>query len=494
MELETSILGSIIPRDLPVEEDDLEPLVPSAEIIQPADSAPSMLVSDRISLERVSNTLPPFTSSQARSRISATTAIPGTALWRSTRLQHLSPPAAAIARLHPAENLETEGDPLSYREALSQSCSTEWKKAIQNEYASLLQNQTWDYVDSVPAEANSIACCWVFRKKINPDGSLRYKARLVIKGYEQIPGVDLGDTFAPVAKLTSLRLFLGHVILNGWETHHLDVVTAFLNRPIDNSVFMNLPEGIEFLAKLPQNICGCHLKKALYRLKQAPRLWFQHINSFLKSIGFIQSANDPNLYLRYKYLLETRIPDVILLLYVDDLLISARNLEAIEEVKALLQAKYSMNNLGPVPQFLGLEVLQDSPNKLRLYQSRFITTVLMQFKMTDCNGVQTPMEPGLRLLPSAETDDLVDQGEYQSLIGSLMYFVVGTRPDIAFAVATLSKFNSKPSKIHYTAAKRVLRYLKQTKTLALTYHTTIPQAFSNYNPQSNIVTGLLLFR
>ena len=217
-------------------------------------------------------------------------------------------------------------------------------------------------------------------------------------------------------------------------------------------------------------------------------MWFQHINSFLKSIGFIQSANDPNLYLRYKYLLETRIPEVILLLYVDDLLISARNLEAIEEVKALLQAKYSMNNLGPVRQFLGLEVLQDSPNKLCLYQSRFIATVLKRFKMTDCNGVQTPMEPGLRLLPSAETDELVDQGEYQSLIGSLMYLVVGTRPDIAFAVATLSKFNSKPSKIHYTAAKRVLRYLKQTKTLALTYHTTIPQAFSNYNPQSNIPT------
>jgi len=130
-----------------------------------------------------------------------------------------------------------------------------------------------------------------------------------------------------------------------------------------------------------------------------------------------------------------------------------------------------MNDLGPVRQLLGLEVLQTSPNKIHLYQERFILTVLKRFQMTDCHGVQTPMESGQRLLLSLETIELADQGEYQSLIGSLMYLVVGTRPDIAFTVTTLSKFNSKPNKIDYMAAKRVLRYLKQTKTLALTYRT-----------------------
>jgi len=171
---------------------------------------------------------------------------------------------AVIANVQVAENSATEGDLLSYREALSQSCSAKWKKAMQDEFASLLQNHTWDYVDLVPAEANSIGCRWVFRKKINPDGSVRHKAGLVIKGYEQIPGVDFGDTFAPVAKLTSLHLILGHAILNGWETHHMDVVTAFLNPPIDNSVFIDLPEGIEYLAELPHTITACHFKKALY--------------------------------------------------------------------------------------------------------------------------------------------------------------------------------------------------------------------------------------
>lgn len=485
MELETSILGSIIPRDLPVEEDDLEPLAPAEETLLPADPSPSILVPDRISVETVSD-MPPAPRTEAQSRISASTTIPDTSLRRSTRLEHPSQPAAVVTSLQQAENSETEGDPLSYREALSQLCSTQWKKAMQDEHASLLQNNTWDYVDSVPAKANSIGCRWVFRKKINSDGSVRFKARLVIKGYEQIPGVDFGDTFAPVAKLTSLRLILGHAILNGWETHHMDVVTAFLNPPIDNSVFMDLPEGIEFLEKLPERICACHLRKALYGLKQAPRLWYQHIDSFLKSIEFSQSANDPNLYLRYKPLPEAQVLEVVLLLYVDDLLISASNLHAIEEVKALLRAKYSMNDLGPVRQFLGLELLQVSPNTIHLYQARFIATVLKRFQMLDCNRVQTPMDCGQWLLLSLKTDELVDQGEYQSLIGSLMYLVVRTRPDIAFTVATLSKFNAKPNKIHFAAAKRVLRYLKQTKTLALTYRTNLPDVYSNLGLPTNV--------
>jgi len=360
MELDTSILGSIIPGNLPIEEDDLEALAPSPEFLLPVDTSTSKILSNAVPVETASNTSPSPSTAAGSSSVSASTTMPEISLRRSARLRYpsLGQSAAVVANLQEAGTPDTEGDPLSYREALSQSCSVKWKNAMQEEFASLLQNHTWDYVDSVPADANSIGCRWVFRKKINPDGSVRFKARLVIKGYEQIPGVDFGDTFAPVAKLTSLRLILGHAILNGWETHHMDVVTAFLNPPLDNSVFMDLPEGIEFLAKLPQRISACRLKKALYGLKQAPRLWYRHIHSFLTSVGFSLSANDPNLYLQYKPLpdSDTQVPAVILLLYVDDILITARNLQAIEEVKALLQAKYSMNDLGRIQQFLGLEV------------------------------------------------------------------------------------------------------------------------------------------
>jgi len=285
MELEGSILGSIIPCNLPLEEDDVELLAPPPECSLPADVSTSTLLPDKLVPEETVSDIPSSLSTEARSSISASTTMSETALQRSTRLRHQFQPTAVIANLQVAENSETEGDPLSYREALSQSCSAKWKKAMQDGFASLLQNHTWDYVYLVPAEAKSIGCRWVFRKKISPDGSVRHKARLVIKGYEQIPEVDFGDTFAPVAKLTCLRVILGHAILNGWETHQMDMVTAFLNPTIDNLVFMDLPEGIEYLAELPHRITACHLKKALYGLKQAPRLWYQHINSFLKSVS-----------------------------------------------------------------------------------------------------------------------------------------------------------------------------------------------------------------
>ena len=476
MNLENSILGSIVSRDLPAEEDDLELLVPaSTDSLQTgAPISISTSVDDTASTPGAAiPEQPDFTSTEvAPCTTTSTGQANSPSLRHSMRLRSRSKYGAMFVETNKDRNWTTEGDPLSYREALGQSCSEQWKKAIQDEFASLLENHTWDYVDTIPAESKSIGCRWVFRKKVNPDRSIRFKARLVIKEYEQVPGVDFGDTFAPVGKLASLRLILGHAIRYGWETHHMDVVTAFLHPAIHNPVFMNLPEGIEFLGELPPNTCACYLRKALYGLKQAPRLWYHHINTFLQSIGFKQSANDPNLYLRYKLLAETsiRVPEVVILLYVDDLLISARNIQTIKEVKKLLHTKYRMNDLGQVQQFLGLEVTQTLPNKIQIHQAQFISTVLKRFGMTDCNGVYTPMESGQRLCLSVETDELTDQGEYQSLIGSLMYLVVGTRPDISFTVATLSKFSSKPNRIHLTAAKRLLRYLQQTKTLALTYY------------------------
>lgn len=368
-------------------------------------------------------------------------------------------------------NTMDEEEPTSYREALNQSSSTCWQDAMRDEYQSLERNNTWSYVsqEEVPAGMKVIGCRWVFRKKVNPDMTTRYKARLVIKGYEQIPGVDFGDTYAPVARLVSLRLLLAIAASQRWEIHHMDVVTAFLNPPIDHVVYMELPEGISWLdpgvrkLRLP---C-CQLKKALYGLKQAPRLWYKHIDAFLKSIEFSQSANDPNLYTHTTP--PSAMPDILILLYVDDLLITAHDIQRVIEVKGLLKEKYRMNDLGRVQQFLGLQISQSPAYTILLHQSRFISVILKRFEMDLCNGVQTPMECGLKLLPASTSDSIITPSTYQSLIGSLMYLVVSTRPDIAFAVATLSKFNAKPTALHFSAAKRLLRYLKQTQDLALEY-------------------------
>jgi len=146
-----------------------------------------------------------------------------------------------------------------------------------------------------------IACKWIYKRKINPDGSTRYKARLVIKGYEQKEGIDYDETYAPVSKMATFRLILALATQYGWDVDHMDVVTAFLNLRIDrDNIYMEMPLGIDWLESSGSASSGSAiiLRKALYGLKQAPRFWYEDIDGYLQSIGFRQSAEDPNLYLQ----------------------------------------------------------------------------------------------------------------------------------------------------------------------------------------------------
>ena len=356
---------------------------------------------------------------------------------------------------------EAESDPLSYQEALQQSCYANWKHAIEAEFQSLIENKTWTYCSMVPVGAHPIGCKWVYVMKINSDGSRRFKARLVIKGYEQ---TNIGDTFAPVAKLASLLMILALAALNGWEIDHMDVVTAFLNPPVNDEIYyMVLPEGIDWLDPgKPASMTVCKLNKALYGLKEAPRLWYEEIDRFLLSEGVRKSVNDPNLYLCSDC-------ELILLLYVDDLLLTVKDRTRINNTKARLHSRYKMSDLDPARKFLGLEIDRLPNGYIQLHQKPFILKVLQRFNMQECNGVHTPMEPGRRLVAAQDSNKLMDQREYQSLVDSLMYIAVETRPDLAFALSVLSKYNSKPTTDHLLATKRVLLYLMETSGMALVY-------------------------
>ena len=357
-----------------------------------------------------------------------------------------------------------ESDPLSYWDALSQNHCAQWKEAMRSEFKSLKHNETWIYKSIIPAGTQPIGCKCVFLLKTNPDGTRRFKARLVIKGYEQIPRIDFGETFAPVARLVSFRLLVALTALNQWGKHHMDVSTAFLNPPIDGEIYMQLPEGIEWLeSSRPVSTAVCKLNKVLYGLKQAPRLWYDHIDKFFQTIQLHRSLNDCNLYIANDHKLH-------LLLYVDDILILSKDLSRItsKAIKNQLHAQYKMNDLGETRRFLGIEI-ERKAGCFQINQTQFIQTVLQRFDMEECNGVYTPMEMGQKLLLATDGDELVESSKYQSLLGSLMYLVVGTRPDIAFAVATLSKFNANTTRNHFLAAKRILRYLQQTAHLFLVY-------------------------
>ena len=204
------------------------------------------------------------------------------------------------------------------------------------------------------------------------------------------------------------------------------------------------------------------LRKALYGLKQSPRLWHKEINSFLLSLGFSQSLAEPNLYLT---------SDVLILLYVDDLQLffNPREKVQVQKVKRKLKEKYRMIDLGPTRRFLGMNI-DRTESGYALYQASYIESLLRRFKMMDAYGVDTPIDNHVTLdIAEDDTDKPIDQTEYLALVGSLMYAAIGTRPDISYAVGLLSSYNANPRTRHFTAAKRVLRYLKKTKDLKLIY-------------------------
>jgi hypothetical protein len=261
-----------------------------------------------------------------------------------------------------------------------------------------------------------------------------------------------------------------------WRIDHLDVVTAFLNPDLDDdTLFMELPEG--WPEDGLEEVTVVRLRKALYGLKQAPHLWYRHINAFLLSLGFVQSEADPNLYIRNN-------GKMLLLLYVDDMLLAYAPSAAkeAEEIKMALAATYKITNLGTARQFLGIEIHYENDG-ISLGQRVFIDTVLKRFHMEAAHGAATPLDDKVKLdLAEEEEDGEVDPKLYQAIVGSLMYLALATRPDISFAVAALSRYNSRPFARHLTAAQRVLPYLKVTKDYRLRYNssTTGPSTLIGY--------------
>eukprot|EP00253_Pinus_taeda_P001791 PITA_01791 len=231
----------------------------------------------------------------------------------------------------------------------------------------------------------------------------------------------------------------------GWKIHQMDVKTAFLNGFIQEEVYIEQPQGFEVHGKESH---VCRLKKALYGLKQAPRAWYSRIDTYLQGMGFTKSEADPKLY----FIVIGEEP-LILVLYVDDLVITGAE-RLIEHCKRDLATEFEMKDIGLMHYFLGLEVWQEEGHFF-LGQGKYIVDILSRFHMEDCRPMSTPMITNWKKLHASDSK-LVDPTLYRQLIGSLMY-VVNTRPDICFAVNTMSQFMCEPRKVHWVAAKHILR-------------------------------------
>ncbi|CAN1158567.1 Retrovirus-related Pol polyprotein from transposon TNT 1-94 [Linum perenne] len=342
-------------------------------------------------------------------------------------------------RLNPEFNAFTthlDTEPRNIAEAMQ---IPKWKQAVQEEIAALEKNQTWKIV-TLPPGKRKVDCKWIFTTKYNSDGSVeRYKARLVARGFTQSFGIDYQETFAPVAKLNTVRILLSLAVNEDWPLFQMDVKNAFLNGNLTEEVYMNIPEGVNH-DKGPDSVCK--LIKSLYGLKQSPRAWFEKFSKTVISNGYHHCQTDDTMFVRHGG--NGRI--TILIVYVDDIIITGNDNEEIKKLKSRLSSEFELKDLGEMKYFLGMEVAR-SCKGLIISQRKYVLDLLHETGMLGCKPADTPMQPNIQF--SREQVKLTDKGRYQQLVGKLIY-LSHTRPDIAFAVSIVSQFMNEPTEEHLT--------------------------------------------
>ena len=353
------------------------------------------------------------------------------------------------------EAILVENGPPNFYAAMQSEDSHKWKEAMDLELQQLRDHNTWTEV-ARPNGVKVIPCKWVLKRKLNADGSYgKYKARLVILGNLQKPGFDFGETFSPVARMETIRIVIAIALARGHSLYQMDVKNAYLNGKIDRDIYMcNIPGYSE-----NNNNKVLKLNKSLYGLKQAGRLWNEEFCKFMKEVGFKQSRADPCVFYNDK---------TIVCLYVDDITMAGSD-EDIKNFKEKLKSKFKMEDMGELNDLLGIKIVQQD-DKIILNQVGYINKILNKFNMAHCKPVSTPLIPNENIheFRKCNEDENPPQG-YRELIGSLLYLANGTRPDIAFAVNQLSQYVTSPTLQHWTALKRILRYIQGTKSINLEF-------------------------
>jgi hypothetical protein len=346
---------------------------------------------------------------------------------------------------------------MSLAEAVSGPERAQWHIAMMEELQSFEDNGTWELVDR-PKDGTVVKNKWLFKKKFNSEGEVRYRARLVAKGFTQKKGIDFTETFSPVLRYSTLRLLFALSVQLDLNMNHLDVPTAFLNGFLEENVYIEIPEHSKFVNS---NNKVLKLKRAIYGLKQSARAWYTRVEECLLELGYQKSKNEPCLFIKN----ENNVR-VYIALFVDDFFVFYNCRRTYELLKTALVNKFKIKDLGQIKQCLGMRV-NIQKDCITVDQEQFVEKILKRFDMSDCHGSDTPMEVNLKLEKGLSNSD--KKYPYQQLLGSLMYLSVLTRADIAYSVSYLSQYNNSHNGSHWKHLKRLLKYLQKTKSYGLVY-------------------------
>nr|GEU76041.1 retrovirus-related Pol polyprotein from transposon TNT 1-94 [Tanacetum cinerariifolium] len=345
-------------------------------------------------------------------------------------------------------------EPKNIKEVMTDSA---WIESMQEELYQFDQLDVWELVDR-PLCTNVINMKWLWKNKCDEENTvIRKKSRLVAKGYTQKEGVDFKESFAPVARLEDVRLFIAYATHKSFIVYQMDVKTAFLYGPLKEEVYVNQPDG--FVDPYHSDKVY-HLKKALYGLKQALRAWYDELSNFLESKGFSKGSIDLKLFIT-----KHRGDILLVQIYVDDIIFGSTNPNLSKRLEKLMHNKFEMSMMRELKFFLGIHIHQ-SPRGIFINQAKYAQEILIKHGMASCDSVGTPM--ATKHLDADLSGTLVNQTKYYSIVGALMY-LTANRPDIMHATCYCARYQAKPTKKHLTAVKRIFWYLNDTIHMELWY-------------------------
>ncbi|KAI5725973.1 hypothetical protein M8J77_022339 [Diaphorina citri] len=348
--------------------------------------------------------------------------------------------------------------PQNYDEALASQDKELWLEAMSKEINSIEENKTWSVVPK-PVDKQVLSSKWVYAYKEHEFGEEKYKARLVVRGFAQDDETfSFDEIYSPVAKMTTIRTLLAVAVEKDLHLHQLDVNTAFLNGHLENDVYLYPPKGLDV-----ENGAVLKLNKALYGLKQASYCWNKRLNETLQNLNFKRSEKDYCLYI-----LNNNGEMLYLIVFVDDIILASKSIDLINIVKSQIGNVFKIKDKGQVKNFLGLEIEHDMENGiLKIKQSSYIDKMLKRFNMEDCNETPIPIDPKFSLDDNACEEKT--KRPYRELIGSIMYLMLATRPDLSFCINFFSRYQNNYCEQLWQSLKRVLRYIKGTRDFGLIY-------------------------